>query len=224
MADGKNDDASVVSAPPSRPGRESYAGPVQQRRVTNAGLETRAKAFSDRMGSRGPGKCVLNQADRAVSVNQRNGNRSRPGWQRVHPRLDHARQTQYRCIFRRNGVMNSATRALQRSSLAIGDLDYHVIRGSMVIIFLFFGYQKWFAYESQVLIPFISNGPFIFWLYPVFGVRGATWFLGGSEWLICALLLCGFWDKRLGVLGAAGSTATFIASPSFRSCLTAGRR
>jgi uncharacterized membrane protein YkgB len=63
-----------------------------------------------------------------------------------------------------------------------------------------------------VLIPFISNGPFIFWLYPVFGVRGATWFLGGSEWLICALLFCGFWNRWLGVLGAAGSTATFIAT------------
>jgi uncharacterized membrane protein YkgB len=108
--------------------------------------------------------------------------------------------------------MNSATRALHKSSLAIGDLDYHVIRGSMVIIFLFFGYQKWFEYEAQVLIPFISNGPFIFWLYPVFGVRGATWFLGGSEWLICALLFCGFWNRWLGVLGAAGSTATFIAT------------
>lgn len=108
--------------------------------------------------------------------------------------------------------MNSAARALQKSSLAIGDLDYHVIRGSMVIVFLFFGYQKWFEYEAQVLVPFISNGPFIFWLYPVFGVRGATWFLGFSEWLICALLFCGFWGKRLGVLGAAGSAATFIAT------------
>jgi uncharacterized membrane protein YkgB len=38
------------------------------------------------------------------------------------------------------------------------DLDYHLIRASMVIIFLFFGYQKWFEYEAQVLIPYISNG------------------------------------------------------------------
>jgi uncharacterized membrane protein YkgB len=51
----------------------------------------------------------------------------------------------------------------------------------MVLIFLASGYQKWFAYEAQVLIPFISNGPLIFWLYPVFGARGASWFLGVSE-------------------------------------------
>ena len=42
----------------------------------------------------------------------------------------------------------------------------------MVIIFLFFGYQKWWAYEAEDLqIPFISNGPLIWWLYPAFGIR-----------------------------------------------------
>ena len=63
-----------------------------------------------------------------------------------------------------------------------------------------------------MLIPFISNGPLIFWLYPAFGVRGATWFLGVSEWLFGALLFLGFWDKRLGILGAIGSTFTFVGT------------
>jgi uncharacterized membrane protein YkgB len=61
-------------------------------------------------------------------------------------------------------------------------------------------------------VPFISNGPLIWWLYPVFGHQGASWFLGVSEWTFGALLLAGFWNKRLGILGAAGSTATFIAT------------
>ena len=29
------------------------------------------------------------------------------------------------------------------------DLDYHVVRASMVLIFLMFGYQKWFEYEAK---------------------------------------------------------------------------
>jgi uncharacterized membrane protein YkgB len=90
------------------------------------------------------------------------------------------------------------------------DLDYHLVRASMVIVFLFFGYQKWFEYEAQALIPFISNGPLISWMYPIFGVRGASWFLGVSEWLFGALLFLGFWNKKLGILGAAGSCVTFI--------------
>jgi hypothetical protein len=43
------------------------------------------------------------------------------------------------------------------------DLDYHVVRASMVIMFFFIGYQKWFPDEFERLVPFISNGPLI-WL------------------------------------------------------------
>jgi uncharacterized membrane protein YkgB len=101
---------------------------------------------------------------------------------------------------------------LAASWLTRKDLDYHIVRASMVLIFLFFGYQKWFEYEAKVLIPYISNGPLIFWLYPVFGIRGASWFLGVSEWLFGTLLFLGFWDKRAGVLGALGSVATFVGT------------
>ena len=48
--------------------------------------------------------------------------------------------------------MNSLVTFLNRSPLLREDLDYHLVRASMVIIFLFFGYQKWFEYEAQVLI------------------------------------------------------------------------
>jgi uncharacterized membrane protein YkgB len=101
---------------------------------------------------------------------------------------------------------------LAKVGLLRQDADYHLLRAAMVIIFFFFGYQKWFAYEAQRLIPFISNGPLIFWLYPAFGMRGATLFLGASEWTFGALLFLGFWSKPLGILGALGSTATFIGT------------
>jgi len=108
--------------------------------------------------------------------------------------------------------MNSLIKILTKFGLLKEDLDYHFDRASMVIIFLFFGYQKWFEYEAQGLIPYISNGPLIFWMYPVFGIRGATWFLGVSEWLFGALLFLGFWNKQLGILGALGSCFSFIAT------------
>ena len=108
--------------------------------------------------------------------------------------------------------MKFITNLLIKFGILKDDLDYHLIRASMVVIFLFFGYQKWFQYEAQALIPYISHGPLIFWMYPVFGVRGATWFLGVSEWLFGALLFAGFWNKKLGILGALGSCASFIAT------------
>jgi uncharacterized membrane protein YkgB len=106
--------------------------------------------------------------------------------------------------------MNTLISILARSGLLAHDLDYRLMRAAMVIIFLFFGYQKWFEYEAQILIPYISNGPLIFWMYPAFGIRGASWFLGVSEWLFGGLLFLGFWNKKLGLLGALGSTGTFI--------------
>jgi uncharacterized membrane protein YkgB len=106
--------------------------------------------------------------------------------------------------------MDVLIKTLAKSGLPREDLDYHLIRASMVIIFLFFEYQEWFDYEAQVLIPYISNGPLIFWMYPVFGIRGASWFLGVSEWLFGALLFLGFWNKKLGILGALGSCVTFV--------------
>jgi uncharacterized membrane protein YkgB len=108
--------------------------------------------------------------------------------------------------------MDALIIALTRTGLLERDFEYHLIRASMVIMFLFFGYQKWFDYEVQTLIPFIKNGPLIFWMYPVFGLRGTSWFLGVSEWTTCVLLFLGFWNKRLGVLGAALSVATFTST------------
>jgi uncharacterized membrane protein YkgB len=107
-------------------------------------------------------------------------------------------------------LMDLLIRVLTKIGLLKEDLDYHLVRASMVIIFLLFGYQKWFAYEAQGLIPFISNGPLISWMYPVFGIQGASWFLGVSEWAFGALLFLGFWKKKLGILGALGSCLSFV--------------
>lgn len=108
--------------------------------------------------------------------------------------------------------MNILLKTLARAGLLKQDLDYHLLRASMVIIYFFFGYQKWFDYEAQGLIPFFKHGPLIFWMYPMFGMKVSTYLLGVSEWLFGGLLLAGFWNKKLGVLGALGSVATFIAT------------
>jgi uncharacterized membrane protein YkgB len=72
-----------------------------------------------------------------------------------------------------NYLMNYLIKLCDRLGILGSEIDYHVLRASMVLIFLFFGYQKWWNYEAQALIPYISNGPLIFWMYPVFGVKGA---------------------------------------------------
>ncbi len=108
--------------------------------------------------------------------------------------------------------MNFLIDKLARSGLLRRDLDYHLIRAAMVVIFAWFGYDKWFEAEIRGLLPLITHGPFTFWTIPILGVRGTAIFLGASEWTFGTLLLLGFWNKKLGVLGALGSTATFIST------------
>ena len=84
------------------------------------------------------------------------------------------------------GLMNHVIDVLIKLGILKEDLDYHLIRASMVIIFLFFGYQKWFEYEAQVLIPYRSGHLEHF----------CSWGSG----------------KKLGIFGALGSSVTFICT------------
>jgi uncharacterized membrane protein YkgB len=108
--------------------------------------------------------------------------------------------------------MNYIVDLLGRSGLLKRDLDYHLLRGAMVFIFAWFGYDKWFEDEIRGLIPMITHGPLIFWTIPTLGIRGTANLLGTSEWTFGSLLFLGFWNKKLGVLGALGSIATFTAT------------
>jgi len=108
--------------------------------------------------------------------------------------------------------MNAIAQTLGRSGLLKRDLDYHILRAAMVVIFAWFGYDKWFDAEIQGLLPIITHGPFIFWTIPTLGIHGTALFLGTSEWTFGTLLLLGFWNRKAGVLGALGSTATFIST------------
>jgi len=108
--------------------------------------------------------------------------------------------------------MNALAQLLDRLGFLKRDLDYHLLRGAMVIIFAWFGYDKWWAAEIRGLLPIITHGPLTFWTIPILGIHGTAIFLGTWEWTTGTLLLLGFWNKKLGMLGALGSTATFIST------------
>jgi hypothetical protein len=70
---------------------------------------------------------------------------------------------------------------LSSSRLIRSDLDYHLIRASMVFIFALFGWSKWHEFEAETIAPLIAHSPLVFWLLPAFGVRGAGWFFGSNR-------------------------------------------
>jgi uncharacterized membrane protein YkgB len=114
----------------------------------------------------------------------------------------------------RNDIMNSLILNLSRSNVLRSDLDYRLIRAAMIFTFYIFSYQKWFSFEAQQITPFIAHSPLVFWLIPAFGVRGASFFLGTTELLFGTLILLGYWNAKLGTLGALGSSVTFLGTVS----------
>jgi len=108
--------------------------------------------------------------------------------------------------------MDQLIAKLSKLDIVRSDFDLHLVRATMVIVFFVFGSQKWFDYEAHALVPFISHGPLIFWLYPAFGIRGAAFFLGSAEWLIGTVMLLGFWNRKLAFLGSLASCATYVAT------------
>ncbi|GLQ49932.1 YkgB family protein [Dyella flava] len=110
------------------------------------------------------------------------------------------------------GLLDEAVVRLSNTSLLRGNVGYHIVRAAMVFTFLIFGYQKWFNFEVHQIEPLIQHSPVVFWLIPAFGLRGAGFFLGTTEWLFGSLIFLGFWSRRAGILGALGSIVTFIGT------------
>jgi uncharacterized membrane protein YkgB len=94
------------------------------------------------------------------------------------------------------------------------NLDRHLIRAAMVFEFFAFSIQKWNHYTVEMLVPMISHSPVVFWLLPVFGLRGAGYFLATTETVFGTLIFLGYWSPRLGILGALGSIVTYIGTTS----------
>ena len=91
-----------------------------------------------------------------------------------------------------------------------------LLRLSMVVIFFWFGLQKFTAYEAMGIAPLVSNSPLTSWLN-VLGTQGASMVIGTSELIFGLLLAGGFrWPGSLAaMLGALGSCVTFLTTLSF---------
>jgi uncharacterized membrane protein YkgB len=112
------------------------------------------------------------------------------------------------------GSLNQIILRFSRIIVFRSHLDRHFIRAAMVFTFFVFSIQKWSEYTVEMLIPMISHSPVVFWLLPVFGLRGAGYFLAATETIFGTLICLGYWSPRLGVLGALGSIVTYIGTTS----------
>src|SRR5262245_30932711 len=88
------------------------------------------------------------------------------------------------------------------------------LRWSLVVIFIWFGMQKFTSYAADSIAPLIANSPFTSWL-SVFGVRGEARIIGTIELTTAAILIIGSVVPVASAVGAAMACATFLLTTSF---------
>ena len=101
----------------------------------------------------------------------------------------------------------------EKNSGSYRDLSF--LRWSLVVVFFWFGGMKFTAYEAAGIAPFIEHSPIMSWLHVLFGVQGASYFLGVAELTTGILLVIGSFNALFSMAGAFLSSVTFFVTITF---------
>jgi uncharacterized membrane protein YkgB len=97
----------------------------------------------------------------------------------------------------------------------LGTAGRGVLRYGLVALLLMWGGFKFFAFEAEGIRVLVSHSPLLSWLYPVFGVRGASALIGVVEVIAAILIALRAWKPRLSALGSLIASLTFLTTLSF---------
>jgi len=89
-----------------------------------------------------------------------------------------------------------------------------VALAGLVLPLLLIGGLKFTSFEAEALVPLIGGTPWLSWMYPAFGVIGASYVLGVVEIATVLLLVASPWSARAGVVGGALGALTFLVTNS----------
>ncbi len=101
----------------------------------------------------------------------------------------------------------------------VGDKSAHfagfVLRYGLVAILLYYGFFKFFPFEAKAIQPFVSNSPFMGWIYRFLSVQGASNLIGASEILIALGLAIRPLSPRITALASVGAVGMTLSTLSF---------
>lgn len=103
----------------------------------------------------------------------------------------------------------------ERGADLLGAAGLATLRYGLVFLLLAWGAAKFTAGEAEAIRPLISHSPFLSWLYPLLGVRGASGLLGMFEVAAALLIVSRRWQPRLSALGSLMASGMFVVTLSF---------
>ena len=90
-----------------------------------------------------------------------------------------------------------------------------LLRYGLVFLLLLWGSFKFFAFEAEGIRPLVEHSPFLSWLYPLLGLRGASALIGVVEVVAAIMIALRPWLSRLSGYGSLIASGTFIITLSF---------
>jgi uncharacterized membrane protein YkgB len=97
----------------------------------------------------------------------------------------------------------------------LGKAGLGVLRYGMVFLLILWGSFKFFAFEATAIEPLVANSPFLSWLYPLFGVRGAAAIFGIFEVGVGVLIGSRRWLPRLSGYASLAASGMFVITLTF---------
>jgi len=113
--------------------------------------------------------------------------------------------------FRRERTSWSAERAAD----LLGVVGLATLRYGLAFLLLAWGAAKFTAAEAEAIRPLVAHSPFLAWLYPLLGVRGASDLLGAFEVVSALLIVSRHWQPRVAAVGSLLASGMFVVTLSF---------
>jgi reactive chlorine resistance protein C len=90
-----------------------------------------------------------------------------------------------------------------------------VLRYGLVALLLLWGGMKFTTLEAEGIRPLIEHSPFMSWMYPAFGVRGASAIIGIVELTAAVLIATRRFKPNLSAIGSLIASFVFLVTLSF---------
>ncbi len=91
----------------------------------------------------------------------------------------------------------------------------HLLRYGLVLIFLWFGFLKFTAYEAEGISGLEMNSPLLSWLFAALGKQGISNVIGVIEIAVGVLIALRAWSPKASAAGSIGGIVTFLITLSF---------
>ncbi|HMI88606.1 MAG TPA: DUF417 family protein [Polyangiaceae bacterium] len=90
-----------------------------------------------------------------------------------------------------------------------------ILRYGLVALLLLFGAMKFTMMEAEGIRPLVEHSPLMSWMYPAFGLRGASAVIGVIELAAAALMATRRFRPNLSAAGSLIAACVFTMTLSF---------